>query len=185
MPSTIQNAENVPVYEVEPSTLSRGRKVACSVCGNEWFQRPDRLLVLDSKEEAFKPYPEDQKDELIRAQEQKRRDRYRGSRDGGGRNSGERREGGGNRRGPRAGNSAHSVFIGNLPFSVAEEELEALLATKVQVRRLFIVKDPSGRSKGFGFADVASEDEVNMLVNSLNGHEIGGRNISVRVGNKN
>lgn len=173
------------VYEIDPVALGRGQKVECSVCSNQWFQKPDRLTKLNEKE-SFKPYPLEQKDELIRAQSQQRRDRQRSFRDGGNKNYGEKRDNGPRRNNYKAGNTAHSVFIGNLPFTVSEEELEALISSKVQLRRLSIVTDSAtGRSKGFGFADVATEDEVHLLVKALDGYELNGRNISVRVGRKN
>lgn len=78
-----------------------------------------------------------------------------------------------------------SIFVGNLPFSVTESELEELVKAQVDVVRVSIVKDPSGRSRGFAFVDVPSEEQIQVAVEKLDGVELGGRAISVRPGRKN
>lgn len=165
------------VYDIDPTILGRGKKVACAVCGNEWFQKPERLHWLKDAE-GLKDYPLEKKDDLISEARQKRRDHPR-FRDG------DRRDGARDRRGPRPQRSAFSVFIGNLPFVVLQEELEELVSSKVDTQRVAIVKDETGKSKGFAFADVRCEEDVDTLVNALDGYELQGRNISVRPGRKN
>lgn len=178
------------VYEIDPEALGpRGKKVQCSVCGNQWFQKPDRLSVLKDTE-GLKDYPIEEKESRMQAQVEARKDRARGrrnerdnardrdpSRD---RRNTERRDN--SRRGPRAGHAQHSVFIGNLPYSCSQEKLEEMLRAKVTVTRVSLVKDATGRSKGFAFADLTSERDVETVVNELNGTQLDGRNMTVRVG---
>lgn len=161
----------------------RGKKVGCAVCGNAWFQKADRLMALKDGEN-FKVYPMEEKDRLME-EAQSRRDRYRGNT--GDRRDGPRepREGQGARRAPRAAYAQHSIFIGNLPFSITKEELESIISETVVVTRVAIVKDPTGRSKGFAFADLKSADDVQTAVNQLDGRDMGGRAMTVRVGRKN
>lgn len=197
-------------YEMLPKILGYGKKVACAVCGNEWYQKPERLLKLGPSE-AMKNYPIEQKDELMAQQAEERRNRppRRDGPPGGPRRDGyNQREGGyqsrdapgGERRewsqrtggspggyspgGYRAGNTRHSVFIGNLPFIVTQEELSALIGTAGKVQRVSVVKDNTGRSKGFAFADMETEADVHATVSALDGHQIEGRTLTVRVGKK-
>jgi predicted Zn finger-like uncharacterized protein len=86
--------------------------------------------------------------------------------------------------GSRAGNGRHSVFIGNISFNVTSEMLEKVLSQTGDVERVSLVTDPMGRSKGFAFADMKSEEAVNIAVDKLNGHEMDGRQLTVRVGRK-
>lgn len=149
-----------------------------------WFQKSDRLITLKEGEK-FKTYPTEEKDRLMEEQAQSRRDRYRDRGRTGDRRDGAR-EGQGARRGaPRTAYAQHSVFIGNLPFSVTKDELEQMIAETVEVTRVAIVKDPAGRSKGFAFADLKSAEDVQTAVNQLDGRDLGGRTMTVRVGRKN
>jgi predicted Zn finger-like uncharacterized protein len=104
-----------------------------------------------------------------------------GSQDGRAPSSAGSRSGGG---GPRAGNGKHTLFVGNLPFSVTTESLEELLRSTAQVELVSLVTDPMGRSKGFAFADMKSEDDVAIAVEKLNGIDMDGRSLTVRVGKK-
>ncbi|KAI0566651.1 RNA recognition motif [Gracilaria domingensis] len=151
-------------YEMDPSVLGSGRRVACSVCGNEWFQKPERLYTLRETEE-FTDYPMDRKDEIM---ERNQRSRY----------SGKRRE-----RQPPA--KSLSVFIGNLPFSVSEDELKEIISNVVVPKRVAVVVDADGRSKGYAFADVHKAEDVDQLVNALDNTPLKGRSIAVRPGRRN
>lgn len=91
--------------------------------------------------------------------------------------------GGGGR--PRAGNGQHPLFIGNIPFSIAGGDLEEILKGAGGLERVSLVTDPDGRSKGFAFADMKTEDDVQNAVNTLDGFEVDGRQLTVRVGRKN
>jgi predicted Zn finger-like uncharacterized protein len=91
------------------------------------------------------------------------------------------RSGGG---GQRAGNGAHTLFVGNLPFSITTESLEEILRATAQVERVSLVTDPMGRSKGFAFADMKSEEDVAKAVEKLDGMDMDGRSLTVRVGKK-
>lgn len=138
----------------------------------------------------FKEYPVDQKDELMEKQQQLRMERFRArSNDGGDRRGGYRRDGPREGQGARRSNSRnfspHSLFIGNLPFNTEQEDLERVVGQVVEFTRVAIIRDPTGRSKGFAFADVKSEEAVQMAVSKLDGKELGGRAITVREGRKN
>lgn len=138
----------------------------------------------------FKEYPIDEKDTLMEKQQQLRKERFRArTNDGGDRRGGYRRDGPREGQGPRRSNSRnfspHSLFIGNLPFNTEQEDLEKVVGQVVEVTRVAIIRDPTGRSKGFAFADVKSEEAVQTAVSKLDGKEVGGRAITVREGRKN
>lgn len=153
-------------YQIDPQILSRGKKVACAVCANEWFQKPDRLLTL-KETEGLKAYPMEDKDDLMKQSAQIRRDRRSGRPD------------------RRTRNNSFSVFIGNLPFALSEEELAQFVGQKATPTRITIVKDQeTGRSRGFAFAHFTTEEEVNRVVNELDGQQVDGRNVTVKVGKR-
>lgn len=181
------------VYEINPEVLGRGRKVSCAVCSNVWFQKPDRLNILDKSKAKYIDYPISQKDELIANAEKERVTRSRGGDRKDYRSSDDRRGGDRNRekdprghRTPGRSRSQYSVFIGNLSYEVTEDDVKSVLPSQFQNANVSVVKDyETGRSKGFAFCDLSSESEVNEVVSALNGSELKGRQISARVGRKN
>lgn len=145
-------------------------------------------MVLKESEQ-MKEYPIEEKDQLMEQQQQARRERFRARREEGDRRGAPRRDGGREGQGGRRSNgrnyAAHSLFIGNLPFNAEQEDLEKVVGQVVEFTRVAIIRDPTGRSKGFAFADVKSEEAVQTAVSKLDGKEFGGRAITVRQGRKN
>ncbi len=72
------------------------------------------------------------------------------------------------------------LYVGNLPYSIDDAQLESQFAAfgKVESARVITDRD-TGRSKGFGFVEMASDDEANKAIESLNGQGMGGRNLTV------
>lgn len=75
---------------------------------------------------------------------------------------------------------AKNLFVGSLPWSVNDEQLAQMFAEagSVDSARVITERD-TGRSKGFGFVEMASDDEAKKAVEMLNGKEIEGRAITV------
>ena len=74
----------------------------------------------------------------------------------------------------------YKLFVGGLPFSTTDDELQQLFAAHGTVASATVVKDrDSGRSKGFGFVEFENDDEGKAAEQALNGSELGGRSISV------
>jgi cold-inducible RNA-binding protein len=74
----------------------------------------------------------------------------------------------------------YKLFVGGLPFSTTDDELNELFAAHGTVASATVVKDrDSGRSKGFGFVEFENDDEGKAAEQALNGTEVGGRSISV------
>jgi RNA recognition motif-containing protein len=76
---------------------------------------------------------------------------------------------------------AKALYVGNLPWSVTEEDLRQLFTTdaQVEVDSVRLVTDrETGRSRGFGFVEVP-EQSVERAIEALNGVEFGGRTLTV------
>lgn len=72
------------------------------------------------------------------------------------------------------------LYVGNLSYQVDSSELEQLFGQYGQVVSAQIINDrDTGRSKGFGFVEMASNDEATAAVNALNGQQHGGRTLTV------
>lgn len=74
----------------------------------------------------------------------------------------------------------NKLYVGNLPYSVRDSDLEqafgqfgAVTSAKVMMER------DTGRSKGFGFVEMASDAEAQAAINGMNGQPMGGRSIVV------
>ena len=74
---------------------------------------------------------------------------------------------------------AKTLYVGNLPWSMSEEELADAFAAHAQVVSARIITDrETGRSRGFGFVEVEDQD-VEQAVEAMNGTQLGGRDIIV------
>ena len=72
------------------------------------------------------------------------------------------------------------LYVGNLPYSVVEAKLEEIFAQHGKVVSVRIITDKfSGRSKGFGFVEMSSDDEAARATAALNGTEFEGRALVV------
>jgi len=72
------------------------------------------------------------------------------------------------------------LYVGNLSFRVTSEDLQEHFATAGEVNSANVVMDrETGRSRGFGFVEMASEDAANNAIAQFNGQEYDGRNMVV------
>ena len=72
------------------------------------------------------------------------------------------------------------LYVGNLPFSVTESDLRQAFEAHGQVTSATIVMDrETGRPRGFGFIEMASDDEARAAIEQMNGANLGGRNLTV------
>lgn len=72
------------------------------------------------------------------------------------------------------------LYVGNLAFSVTNEDLEALFGQMGKVDNVAVVTDKfSGQSRGFGFVQMADSNEAARAIAELNGTELKGRSIKV------
>jgi cold-inducible RNA-binding protein len=72
------------------------------------------------------------------------------------------------------------LFVGNLSFNTTSADLEALFAELGTCESASVVTDrDSGRSRGFGFVEMASNDEAQKAIAALNGRDLQGRQLNV------
>lgn len=74
---------------------------------------------------------------------------------------------------------AEKLFVGGLPFSVTEERLRETFAAFGVVQSAEIATGPDGRSRGFGFVEMATPEETETAMRALNGSTLDGRTIRV------
>jgi len=72
------------------------------------------------------------------------------------------------------------LYVGNLTFGVTDAELEQLFAAHGTVQSAQVIMDrDTGRSKGFGFVEMGSDQEAQAAVAALNGKDMNGRALTV------
>jgi RNA recognition motif-containing protein len=72
------------------------------------------------------------------------------------------------------------LYVGNLPYSVSDSDLEQMFTAYGTVRSAAVIMDrDTGRSKGFGFVEMGSDQEAQAAINGLNGKEVNGRALTV------
>ena len=72
------------------------------------------------------------------------------------------------------------IYIGNLSFDTTEDSLNDLFGQHGQVQGVSIIMDRmTGRSRGFGFIEMADDNEAKAAMEAINGHELDGRALSV------
>lgn len=75
---------------------------------------------------------------------------------------------------------AQKLYVGNLPYSVNDESLKEHFSQAGTVTSATVITDRmSGRSKGFGFVEMGSEDEAKAAIDMFNGKDFQGRNLTV------
>ncbi|MEI6354291.1 MAG: RNA-binding protein [Methylococcus sp.] len=75
---------------------------------------------------------------------------------------------------------AMKLYVGNLSYDVNNSELEQMFTPFGTVQSASIITDrETGRSKGFGFVEMGSDQEAQAAINDLHGKDIGGRSLTV------
>jgi cold-inducible RNA-binding protein len=72
------------------------------------------------------------------------------------------------------------VYVGNLSYETSQSDLETMFAAHGTVESAQIINDrDTGRSKGFGFIEMSSDEEAAAAIGALDGQDCGGRAIKV------
>ena len=73
-----------------------------------------------------------------------------------------------------------NIYVGNLDFKVSEDELRQAFSAYGQVEKVTILKDrDTGQPRGFGFVEMANDEEAEKAINAMNGAQLGARAITV------
>ena len=72
------------------------------------------------------------------------------------------------------------IYVGGLPYSATEQELNSLFAAHGNVESARVITDKfTGQSRGFGFVEMSSGEEASRAISALNGTQMGGRTLTV------
>lgn len=72
------------------------------------------------------------------------------------------------------------IYVGGLPYSTTEQQLSDLFAAHGSVASARIITDKfTGQSRGFGFVEMATDEEAKAAIAALNGTQLGGRTLTV------
>ncbi|MBO8182441.1 MAG: RNA-binding protein [Archaeoglobus sp.] len=75
-----------------------------------------------------------------------------------------------------------NIYVGNLPFEAKEDDLRKVFEAYGEVESVNIIKDRfSGKSRGFAFVEMPTEDEAKAAIEAIDGSYLNGREIKVNV----
>ena len=75
---------------------------------------------------------------------------------------------------------ARKLYVGNLPYTTNEQDLQDLFATAGTVDSINVMRDmATGRARGFAFVEMATDEEAQQAISMLNERDFGGRNLTV------
>ena len=76
----------------------------------------------------------------------------------------------------------NKLYVGNLPYSIRDNDLQQLFAQHGNVSSAKVMMErETGRSKGFGFVEMGSDTEAQDAINGLNGRSVEGRAMTVNI----
>ncbi len=76
--------------------------------------------------------------------------------------------------------NSKKLYVGGLPYQVTEDTLREIFSAHGAVESATVIMDRmTGRSKGFGFVEMSSQEEAQAAMDKLNGTDLEGRNITV------
>ena len=75
---------------------------------------------------------------------------------------------------------ARKLFVGNLPYTAGEQELQDLFGQAGAVDSVNVMRDQAtGRARGFAFVEMASEEDAQRAISQFNNYSLGGRTLTV------
>ena len=75
---------------------------------------------------------------------------------------------------------SRKLYVGNLPYQVGEADLQALFAQAGSVESVMVMRDQmTGRTRGFAFVEMSTDEEAQKAINDLNAKDFGGRSLTV------
>jgi cold-inducible RNA-binding protein len=75
---------------------------------------------------------------------------------------------------------SRKLYVGNLPYQAAEQDLQELFASAGSVETVNVMRDmATGRARGFAFVEMATEEDAQKAISTLNNQQYGGRNLTV------
>lgn len=76
--------------------------------------------------------------------------------------------------------NSSKLYVGGLPYSITEDRLEELFGEHGTVESARVITDKfTGRSRGFGFVEMSTQEEAQVAIDKLNGTDLEGRSLTV------
>jgi RNA recognition motif-containing protein len=76
--------------------------------------------------------------------------------------------------------NSKKLYVGGLPYSISDTKLEEMFSTHGTVESARVITDRmTGRSKGFGFVEMSSQEEARTAIDKVNGTDLEGRSLTV------
>ena len=76
------------------------------------------------------------------------------------------------------------IYVGNLPYTTQDEDLNEAFSAFGEVESTIVIRDrETGRSRGFGFVEMSDDSSATAAIESLNGKNFQGRNLTVNEAN--
>ena len=76
--------------------------------------------------------------------------------------------------------NSNKLYVGGLPYEVTDDRLQELFSAHGTVESARVITDRmTGRSRGFGFVEMASQEEAQQAIDKLNGTDLEGRSLTV------
>ncbi len=77
---------------------------------------------------------------------------------------------------------SQNIYVGNLSFNTSSADLQRLFEEYGEVQKAQVINDrDTGRSRGFGFVEMATADAANAAIEALDGQNVDGRNLKVNM----
>jgi RNA recognition motif-containing protein len=127
-------------------------RLECSVCGHTWFQSRDRLMAINEGFELV-PLPEMDKDRVKLNLDEGKSPKFMGD---------------------------MKLYVGNIAFASREEDIFQLFSEIGKVGDVALVRDDTGKNRGFGFVTMREKEDGEKAIAALDGQEVNGRNLAVR-----
>jgi cold-inducible RNA-binding protein len=75
---------------------------------------------------------------------------------------------------------SRKLYVGNLPYTTTEQDLQTLFASAGSVETVNVMRDmATGRARGFAFVEMSTEEEAQTAIQTLGDQSYGGRNLTV------
>ena len=75
---------------------------------------------------------------------------------------------------------ARKLYVGNLPYSAGEQDLQDLFGSAGTVESVNVMRDQAtGRARGFAFVEMSTDEEAQKAITELNEYQLGGRGLTV------
>ena len=76
--------------------------------------------------------------------------------------------------------NSNKLYVGGLPYEVTDDRLQELFSAHGTVESASVITDrETGRSRGFGFVEMSSQEEAQQAIDKLNGTDLEGRSLTV------